>query len=148
MNHRFLGKCGRGFAHSPASMWGLPITRSSDLNVTYITAFFLCGGRLVEHHTTTQKQKNLKPAQTCEGACCHTIATLRLWNKCLHVSESLAWFAHRFIHKWKWNIKCHVFQWFNLKCNHVVFSTSMSVTPGRGLQTEIKHLWLYIWITF
>lgn len=40
MNHRFLGKCRRGFAHSPASMRGLPITQSSDLNATYIIAFF------------------------------------------------------------------------------------------------------------
>lgn len=58
MNHRFLGKCRRGSAHSPASMWGLPIIRGSDLNVTYIIAFFSpCRGSLVEHRKSTEKQK-------------------------------------------------------------------------------------------
>lgn len=63
MNHRFLGKCRRGSARSPASMWGLPIIRGSDLNVTYIIAFFFPLQR--QPCRTPQEHWETKKPQPC-----------------------------------------------------------------------------------
>lgn len=118
MNHRFLGKCRRGSARSTASKWRLPITQSSDLNMTYIIAF--CGGSVVEHHITTQKKK--KKPESCPDLRGHTLS----YNS--HIAFMVKVFARiresrldrpqNYIHNWKWNIKCHIFLWFNLKSNH------------------------------
>lgn len=145
MNHRFLGKCRRGFAHSPASKWGLPITLSSDLNVTYIIAF-LWRQPCRTPCCLQKKKKKTSNLPRLEGACCHTAVTLPLWCKCLLVSGSLAWFAHISIHNWKWNnIKCHIFQLFNLKCNQIVSSTIwVNNSRIQGFQKERKKKYDYV----
>lgn len=144
MNHRFLGKCRRGSARSTASKWRLPITQSSDLNMTYIIAF--CGGSVVEHHITTQKKK--KKPESCPDLRGHTLS----YNS--HIAFMVKVFARiresrldrpqNYIHNWKWNIKCHIFLWFNLKSIITIMTVSQE---SEGLRKEPKCIWLYMWVT-
>lgn len=129
MNHRFLGKCRRGSARSPASMWGLPIIRGSDLNVTYIIAFFPCRGSLVEHRKSIEKQKNSTVPRLVR------VNAVILQPHCFYgvsVSESFA--PGSPTHIWKRDFKCHIFSSAVLVSKkHYITHVCMWITFFKGM---------------
>lgn len=134
MNHRFLGKCRRGSARSPPSMWGLPIIRGSDLNVTYIIAFFPCRGSLVEHRKSTEEQKTSTVPRLVR------VNAVILQPHCFYgVSVSDRFAPRSPTHIWKRDFKCHI------------FSSAISNFRILGIQVEVKkHYIMHVcmWITF